>query len=139
MEMVEGVTRAEVASVLSEKLLAELSDLVRDASSTFSGRPSSTLDLAKRGTGLAPATGVEPRVRFVKCLDSLPCQSVSQRDVYLIAMISIIEAALHAPVKWPTQAPGSAKGSSQSASTPVPSSARAPLMRPRWSGQMTAW
>jgi hypothetical protein len=57
MEMVEGVTRAEVASVLSEKLLAELSDLVRDASSTFSGRPSSTLDLAKRGTGLAPATG----------------------------------------------------------------------------------
>jgi hypothetical protein len=70
MEMVEGGTRAEVASVLSEKLLAELSDLVRDASSTFSGRPSSTLDLAKRGTGLAPATGVEPRVRFVKCLDS---------------------------------------------------------------------
>lgn len=69
MEMVEGVTRAEVASVLNEKL-AELSDLVRDASSTFSGRPSSTLDLAKRGTGLAPATGVEPRVRFVKCLDS---------------------------------------------------------------------
>jgi hypothetical protein len=56
MEMVEGVTRAEVASVLSEKLLAELSDLVRDASSTFSGRPSSTLDLAKRGTGLAPAS-----------------------------------------------------------------------------------
>jgi hypothetical protein len=55
--MVEGVTRAEVASVLSETLLAELSDLVRDASSTFSGRPSSTLDLAKRGTGLAPATG----------------------------------------------------------------------------------
>jgi hypothetical protein len=46
----------EVASVLNEKL-AELSDLVRDASSTFSGRPSSTLDLAKRGTGLAPATG----------------------------------------------------------------------------------
>jgi hypothetical protein len=57
MAMVEGVTRAEVASVLSEKLLAELSDLVRDASSTFSGRPSSTLDLAKRGTGLAPAPG----------------------------------------------------------------------------------
>ncbi|MDQ3669238.1 MAG: hypothetical protein M3377_02990 [Actinomycetota bacterium] len=36
MEMVEGGTRAEVASVLSEKLLAELSDLVRDADSTFS-------------------------------------------------------------------------------------------------------
>jgi hypothetical protein len=50
-----------------------------------------------------------------------------------------IEAARHAPVKWPTQAPGSAKGSSQSASTPVPSSASAPLMRPRWSGQTTAW
>jgi hypothetical protein len=32
-----------------------------------------------------------------------------------------------APVKWPTQAPGSAKGSRQSASTPVPSSASAPL------------
>jgi hypothetical protein len=50
-----------------------------------------------------------------------------------------IEAARHAPVKWPTQAPGSAKGSSQSASTPVPSSASAPLMRPRWTGQTTAW
>jgi hypothetical protein len=80
MEMVEGGTRAEVASVLSEKLLAELSDLVRDASSTFSGRPSSTLDLAKRGTGLAPATGVEPRVRFVKCLEfAVPCSYRQRR------------------------------------------------------------
>jgi hypothetical protein len=69
----------EVASVLNEKL-AELSDLVRDASSTFSGRPSSTLDLAKRGTGLAPATGVEPRVRFVKCLEfAVPCSYRQRR------------------------------------------------------------
>ncbi len=97
MEMVEGGTRAEVASVLSEKLLAELSDLVRDASSTFSGRPSSTLDLAKRGTGLAPATGVEPRVRFVKCLEFAVSCPYRQRDVYLIAMISIISTGL---LRW---------------------------------------
>jgi hypothetical protein len=37
--MVEGATRAEAASVLSEKLLADLSDPVRDAGSTFSASP----------------------------------------------------------------------------------------------------
>jgi hypothetical protein len=43
----------------------------------------------------------------------------------------------HTPVTWAMQAPGSAKGSSPSASTPVPSSASAPLMRPRWTEQIT--
>ena len=44
----------------------------------------------------------------------------------------------HSPVTWAMQAPGSAKGSSESASMPVPSSASAPLMRPRWTEQITA-
>jgi hypothetical protein len=44
-----------------------------------------------------------------------------------------------APVIWPMQAPGSAKGLSRSASTPVASSASAPLMRPRWTEQTTVW
>jgi hypothetical protein len=39
MEMVERGIRVEVASVPSEKRLAELSDLVRDASSTFPASP----------------------------------------------------------------------------------------------------
>ncbi len=67
MELVEGGTRAEVAS---------------------------TLDLAQRSTGLAPASGVEPRARFVKCLDSSLCYAVSpQEDVGLIITISNISTS----------------------------------------------
>jgi hypothetical protein len=87
MEMVEGGTRAEVASVLSEKLLAELSDR-----SQVALHPRSIWRSA--APVWAPATGVEPRVRLVECLESLLCHARIATDVYLIAMISIISTVL---------------------------------------------
>src|SRR6266487_5280921 len=77
-------------------------EAARRALRPFSGRPSSTLDLAKHGTGLAPATGVEPRVRLVECLESLLCHARIAKDVYLIAMISIISTVL---LRWLIRVP----------------------------------
>lgn len=90
MEMVEGGTRAEVASVLSEKLLAELSDR---SQVVLHPRPI----WRSAAPVWAPATGVEPRVRLVECLESLLCHARIAKDVYLIAMISIISTVL---LRW---------------------------------------
>jgi hypothetical protein len=95
MEMVEGGTRAEVASVLSEKLLAELSDR-----SQVALHPRSIWRSA--APVWAPATGVEPRVRLVECLESLLCHARIAKDVYLIAMISIISTVL---LRWLIRVP----------------------------------
>ena len=95
MEMVEGGTRAEVASVLSEKLLAELSDR-----SQVALHPRSIWRSA--APVWAPATGVEPRVRLVKCLESSLCHARIAKDVYLIAMISIISTVL---LRWLIRVP----------------------------------
>jgi hypothetical protein len=58
-------------------------------------RPSPTRHLAKRGTGLAPATRVEPRARFVKCLDSSLCHArIAKKNVGLIITISIATCGL---------------------------------------------
>jgi hypothetical protein len=95
MEMVEGGTRAEVASVLSEKLLAELSDR-----SQVALHPRSIWRSA--APVWAPATGVEPRVRFVECLGSLLCHACIAKNVYLIAMISIISTVL---LRWLIRVP----------------------------------
>jgi hypothetical protein len=61
--MVEGGTRADAASVLSENLLAELSDHVRDAGSTFSASPFIDARSGEARADLAPATRAEPPVR----------------------------------------------------------------------------
>jgi hypothetical protein len=92
MEMVEGGTRAKWHRVLSEKLLAELSDLVRDAGSTFSASPfihgstwQSAAPVWRRLAGWSRAPG-SSSVSTVRC--GTPVSP--KEDVGLIIMMSNI-------------------------------------------------
>jgi hypothetical protein len=90
-------------------------EAARRALRPFSGRPSSTPDLAKRGTALAPATGGGASVRLVECLESLLCHALSPKrlsdcnDKYHIngslEMVHSRTATRATPPATPTAAP----------------------------------
>jgi len=80
MEIVEGGTGAEVPSVLSEKLLEEIgrgASSAHDSSATFSASPIIHAPSGEARAGYR----VEPRVRFVKCLDRCVTPLSSADDV----------------------------------------------------------
>lgn len=94
MEMVEGGTRAEVASVLSEKLLAELSDR---SQVVLHPRPiwRSAAPLWRRLPGVEPASGWSS-------VSKVCCVMPYRQSVYLIATISIISTVL---LRWLIRVP----------------------------------
>ena len=94
MEMVEGGTRAEVASVLSEKLLAELSDR---SQVVLHPRPiwRSAAPVWRRLPGVEPASGWSS-------VSKVCCVMPYHQSVYLIATISIISTVL---LRWLIRVP----------------------------------